>query len=70
LSIEQEAIMTKGHSVPSLPENKRTREQMLYMKHLRHIASTVSSEDALAILDRVPTAPIMPEDALDATGQS
>jgi hypothetical protein len=45
------------------------REQMLYMKHMRQIASTVSREEALAILDRVPAVAPIPEDALDAVGR-
>ncbi len=32
------------------------REQLLYMTHLRQMAAQVSTEDALAILDKVPAA--------------
>ena len=31
------------------------REQLLYMTHLRQLAAQVSTEDALAILDKVPS---------------
>lgn len=44
------------------------REQMLYMKHLRQLSTTVSKENALSILDRVPATPPALEDALDASG--
>lgn len=43
------------------------REQMFYMEHLRQLANTVSKEDALSILDRVPATPPAREDALDAS---
>jgi hypothetical protein len=43
-------------------------EQMHYMKHLRQLSATVSKEDALSILDRVPATPPAREDALDASG--
>jgi hypothetical protein len=45
------------------------REQMLYMKHLRQLSATVSKEDALSILDRVPATPPAREDALNASGR-
>jgi hypothetical protein len=44
-------------------------EQMHYMKNLRQLANTVSKEDALSILDRVPATPPAREDALDASGR-
>ena len=45
------------------------REQMFYMEHLRQLANTVSKEDALSILDRVPATPPAREDALDASSR-
>jgi hypothetical protein len=44
------------------------REQMFYMEHLRQLANTVSKEDALSVLDRVPATPPAREDAQDASG--
>jgi isopentenyldiphosphate isomerase len=38
------------------------REQMLYMTKLRDLAGKTAVEDALAVLDKAPDAPVLPTD--------
>lgn len=39
------------------------REQMLYMTRLRELAAKTTVQDALAVLDRAPDAPLVATDA-------